>query len=79
MNKHAPDDVMIKKVYLELTQRCNLNCTSCFRQNWDFPQTQMSEEVFLRCMEGLKSTSSLEEIVLGGIGERRFTQSLWNG
>lgn len=69
MNKHAPDDVLIKKVYLELTQRCNLNCTSCFRQNWDFPLTQMSEEVFLRCLDGLNNTSSLEEIVLGGIGE----------
>lgn len=63
------DDVSIRKVYLELTQRCNLNCTSCFRQNWDFPQTQMSEEIFEHCLNDLKQIDSLEEIVLGGIGE----------
>ena len=63
------DDVSIRKIYLELTQRCNLNCTSCFRQNWDFPQTQMSDEIFEHCLDDLNQIQSLEEIVLGGIGE----------
>jgi tungsten cofactor oxidoreducase radical SAM maturase len=63
------DDVQIKKVYLEFTQQCNLECTSCFRQNWDFSQTQMTQEVFDRCVEDLKTIDSLQEIVIGGIGE----------
>ena len=63
------DDVQIKKVYLEFTQRCNLDCTSCFRQNWDFPQTQMTQEIFERCLNDLKTIPSLEEIIIGGIGE----------
>lgn len=66
------DDVAIKKVYLELTQRCNLNCTSCFRQNWDFAQTQMSDELFEKTNKDLHDIESLEEIVLGGIGEPTF-------
>lgn len=63
------DDVSIRKVYLELTQRCNLNCISCFRQNWEFPQTQMTQEIFERCLSSLNRIPTLEEIVLGGIGE----------
>lgn len=63
------DDVNIKKIYLELTQRCNLECTSCFRQNWDFEQTQMTQEIFDRCLSDMASIDTLEEIVLGGIGE----------
>ena len=66
------DDVPIKKVYLELTQRCNLNCTSCFRQNWDFTQTQMTDELFEKVNHDLHQIETLEEIVLGGIGEPSY-------
>ena len=69
MNKQFSDDVNLKKVYLEFTQQCNLNCTSCFRQNWDFPQTQMTQDIFEKCINDFKNISTLEEIVIGGIGE----------
>lgn len=67
--KKFQDDVNIRKIYLEFTERCNLNCTSCFRQNWDFSQTQMTQEIFDRCLEDFNQIKSLEEIVIGGIGE----------
>lgn len=69
MKRSFSDDVNLKKVYLEFTQRCNLNCTSCFRQNWDFPQTQMTQEIFEKCVNDLNAISTLDEIVIGGIGE----------
>ncbi len=59
----------IKKVYLELTQHCNLNCVSCFRKNWHTPLVLMSPEIFTRVNEDLHQCPTLEEIVLGGIGE----------
>ncbi len=69
MNLHINDDVPINKIYLELTQRCNLQCKNCFRQNWTLPETQMSQEIFDNIRNSLNDIPSLKEIVLGGIGE----------
>lgn len=59
----------IRKVYLELTQQCNLNCISCFRRNWEGELSEMSMETIDRCISHFIELPSLEEIVLGGIGE----------
>lgn len=69
MNTNSFGDVSIRKVYIEFTQRCNLNCISCFRQNWDLPSTQMTQESFDSVLSSLNSIQTLEEIVIGGIGE----------
>lgn len=63
------DDVSIQKIYLELTQRCNLHCVNCFRQNWTSPDTQMTQEIFDHFLSSLKQIDTLKEIILGGIGE----------
>jgi tungsten cofactor oxidoreducase radical SAM maturase len=59
----------VRKVYLELTQRCNLNCISCFRRNWEGELGEMSMETLLNCIDHFTGLEALEEIVLGGIGE----------
>ncbi len=59
----------IRKVYLELTQQCNLNCISCFRRNWEGKLSEMNRETLDATIRSLNELSSLEEIVLGGIGE----------
>ena len=56
----------IQKIYIELTEHCNLNCKSCFRTNWTSPPVHMDSEVFSRvCGEA----ESCNTVVIGGIGE----------
>ena len=46
------------KVYIEVTNACNLNCRTCVRNVWDEPEGFMSEGTFDRFIEQL-----------GGLGE----------
>jgi len=32
-----PRDRRLRKVYLEFSSRCNLNCPMCFRESWTEP------------------------------------------
>ncbi len=62
-------DNLPRKVYIELTEKCNLRCTSCFRNNWKLSPTDMTDEVFLGIYESLPQLKHLESVVMGGIGE----------
>lgn len=59
----------VKKLYLELTDRCNLNCKMCYRKSWVKSFGDMEYNVFKKLVSELKSQDKLDEIVLGGIGE----------
>ncbi|SFH87977.1 tungsten cofactor oxidoreducase radical SAM maturase [Tindallia magadiensis] len=59
----------IKKIYLELTNRCNLHCKICYRNNWDFRSFDMSDELLSKILGEIQSVEGLESIVIGGIGE----------
>ena len=56
----------IQKVYIELTQHCNLNCPSCFRSNWKRPPEHMHEDVFARV---LAEVGVAQTVIVGGVGE----------
>ncbi|MBS4041649.1 MAG: radical SAM protein, partial [Flavobacteriales bacterium] len=60
---------IIKKLYLELTDRCNLNCAFCYRKSWDKCFQDMSQKVYEKLMKDIKEIEGIERIVLGGIGE----------
>ena len=47
----------LRKVYIEPTNRCNLECRTCIRNIWDEPLGQMSRATFARIVEGLRSFS----------------------
>lgn len=68
----------IKKLYLELTNRCNLNCSMCYRKAWHQETVDMSPEVLKRCLEQIDLLPSIKEIVLGGIGEPTFFPQVEN-
>jgi MoaA/NifB/PqqE/SkfB family radical SAM enzyme len=59
----------LAKVYIEPTNRCNLDCRICIRNNWAEPLGEMSLETFSRVIEGLKAYSPVPTIFFGGLGE----------
>ena len=61
----------IHKIYLELTDRCNLNCAICYRKSWDEMQFNIDmDDAMLDLVESsLSSVKSINKVVMGGIGE----------
>ena len=59
----------LAKVYIEPTNRCNLDCVTCIRHSWDEPLGTMSSETFSRIIEGLRSFDPPPDIFFGGLGE----------
>ncbi len=61
----------LKKLYIEPTSNCNLNCTMCFRKTWiDEPFGEMEHRVFDAVMETMPD--SVETVFFGGMGEPLF-------
>ncbi len=59
----------LRRVYVEVTNTCNLNCSTCMRNVWDTAFGQMSMEVFERILMGLEQCAEKPELFLGGYGE----------
>ncbi|MDW8802184.1 tungsten cofactor oxidoreductase radical SAM maturase [Clostridium sp. A1-XYC3] len=59
----------IKKLYLELTDKCNLNCKICYRKSWNQDFYDIDEKMLNKLVNELKTHCQLKEIVIGGIGE----------
>lgn len=64
----------INKVYLELTNRCNLNCSMCYRKTWETESYDMQQYVLEKALIQIKDIDTVKEIVLGGIGEPTFSE-----
>lgn len=59
----------LAKVYVEPTNRCNLECRTCIRNVWDEPLGQMSTATFARLLDGLREFTPPPTIFFGGLGE----------
>jgi MoaA/NifB/PqqE/SkfB family radical SAM enzyme len=59
----------LKKVYVEPTNGCNLDCRTCMRKAWNEPVGRMSKDTYSRIIEGLKEYSPPPSIFFGGLGE----------
>lgn len=59
----------LAKVYIEPTNRCNLDCTTCMRNDWNEELGRMETGTFERIMEELKAVSPAPAIFFGGLGE----------
>ena len=44
----------LTKVYVEPTVSCNLDCITCFRNEWDQPLGRMQDATFASVLEGLQ-------------------------
>ena len=62
----------MKKIYLELTNRCNLNCIMCYRNSWTTELGDMSEATLVKLKSMIPPKTG---IVFGGIGEPTFAKN----
>jgi MoaA/NifB/PqqE/SkfB family radical SAM enzyme len=59
----------LAKVYIEITNHCNLDCSTCMRNVWDEPLGKMDIPTFMRILEGMKGLDPKPMVFLGGYGE----------
>jgi MoaA/NifB/PqqE/SkfB family radical SAM enzyme len=62
----------LAKVYVEPTNRCNLECRTCIRNGWDEPLGFMTPGIYSRILEGLGGFLPLPSIFFGSFGEPLF-------
>ncbi len=59
----------LRRVYVEVTNRCNLHCRTCIRNQWDVPYGRMPQATYDRILEGIQDFHPLPEIFFAGFGE----------
>lgn len=64
-----PSITALKRVYVEITNKCNLNCSTCMRNVWDIAYGNMSQATFERILAGLAGLPRKPELFFGGYGE----------
>jgi len=62
----------LAKVYIEPTDRCNLDCLMCIRSGWDQPLGRMDKATFDRILLGLQKLDPMPSVFFGGLGEPLF-------
>ncbi len=67
----------IRKVYLELSSRCNLSCPMCFKNTFRDPEGFMSMEIFEKILKDLREFTTVEHIIFGGIGESSMNENFF--
>jgi tungsten cofactor oxidoreducase radical SAM maturase len=59
----------LRKLYVEPTTVCNLNCRTCIRNVWEDPKAHMQMEVFHQLVEQMRALPELRRVVFSGLGE----------
>ena len=66
---------MLRKLYIEPTTKCNLNCKMCFRHTWfDEPICDLSLDDYRTVIATMPK--SVETIFFGGMGEPLFHRDI---
>ena len=66
LRRPMPD---VRKVYIEPTSRCNLNCITCVRNVWNEETSDMDMNTFNLISQQLKSFKHLRSVTFAGFGE----------
>lgn len=69
MSANLPQDTTPRRIILEATNRCNLDCSICLRRSWKNALGNMTPEVFSRFLADLSAYSPPPEVFFGGYGE----------
>ena len=64
-----PDVHLLRRIYVEPTNTCNLNCRTCVRRIWEEPLGNISLFTWDSLLEEVKRISPRPEIFFGGFGE----------
>ena len=64
-----PSPTTLRRVYVEITNTCNLSCSTCMRNGWDVQYGRMTEETFDHILLGLNEFRKKPELFFGGYGE----------
>ena len=59
----------LNKIYVEPTNRCNLNCVTCIRHSWNEPFGDMEWPVYQALIDGIKGFPGPKTIAFAGLGE----------
>jgi MoaA/NifB/PqqE/SkfB family radical SAM enzyme len=62
-------DQTLKRIIVEPTNLCNLDCSMCIRRTWNSPGGQMSSTIFAALLKDLRGFWPTPEIFFGGYGE----------
>ena len=63
-------DRQIRKLYIEATSACNLNCSMCFRHGWiDEEIGTMAAATIERLLSSSRELPALEQVMFSGMGE----------
>src|SRR6056297_2692763 len=65
-------DPRLRKIYIEPTSNCNLNCKTCVRHYWKEEMGFMDLEDYKKLVKELQIFKGLEKISFWGIGEPLF-------
>jgi len=66
---------MLRKLYIEPTTKCNLDCKMCFRNTWfDEPICDLSLEDYRRVLAAMPR--SVETVFFGGMGEPLYHKDI---
>ncbi len=58
-----------RKLYIEATTGCNLQCRTCIRNVWSDPEAQMQWDCFEQILVSLDGFPELERVVFTSFGE----------
>ncbi|HRS89122.1 MAG TPA: radical SAM protein [Smithellaceae bacterium] len=59
----------LNKIYIEPTNRCNLNCLICIRNSWNETYGEMAWPVYRKLINDLKDFPEAKTIAFAGLGE----------
>ncbi len=68
----------LKKLYIELTNKCNLNCSICYRKSWKDELRDMDRGLFDKVCKEARDIKTLKSVVLGGIGEPTYSPLIYD-
>lgn len=66
LHPRIPD---VEKLYIEATTGCNLQCSTCIRNEWSDPLAPMKESTFRQIVASLDGLPDLKRVIFTGFGE----------
>ncbi len=70
---------MLKKLYVEPSSACNLNCKMCFRNGWiNEKQELMTDEIWENVICSIQRCKDIETVMFAGMGEPLTHRNIFN-